>query len=94
MTCLPYIYAARSRDTHGMQRRSGSPGGTILLTSVKPARIRPLGDLGGILVGHAVGVHPGGLDEAADQELAEELPGLGGFRGGQTYWATIQAARR
>jgi hypothetical protein len=23
------VYAARSRDTHGMQRRSGSPGGTI-----------------------------------------------------------------
>ena len=41
-----------------------------------------------------MGVHPGRPDEAADQELAEELPGLGGFRGGQTYWATIQAARR
>ena len=41
-----------------------------------------------------MGVHPGRPAEAADQELAEELPGLGGFRGGQTYWATIQAARR
>ena len=62
---------------------------------IRQTRQNPaVGDLGGILVGHVVGVHAGRLDEAANQELADELPGLGRFRGGQTYWAPIQAARR